>query len=134
MATYQLVGSQDPAGRIDRVEVESPTEENPEGKVLLLNGEPQELSQEQYSKLSRYVKLEPVTAEEAPTPNLVDQPGVEIESLSTDVPPDPGTEPAIEDMDRDQLRAEARRVGADAPGNASKDDLKKAIQAKRGEA
>jgi hypothetical protein len=40
MATYQLVGSQDPASRIDRVEVESPTEENPEGKVLELHGAP----------------------------------------------------------------------------------------------
>jgi hypothetical protein len=59
---------------------------------------------------------------------------VEVQSLSTDVPPDPGTLPDIEEMDREQLRDEARRVGADAPGNASKEDLRKAIQSKRAEA
>jgi hypothetical protein len=58
---------------------------------------------------------------------------VERTSASTDVPPDPGTTPPLEDMDRDQLRTEARRVGAEVPGNAGKDDLKKAIQAKREE-
>jgi hypothetical protein len=131
--TYRLVGAQDPTNRIDRWVVESPSEEYPEGKVLERDGDPVELSQEQYSIGSRFLRLEPVQDVKELTELLVDQPGVERTSASTDVPPDPGTTPPLEDMDRDQLRTEARRVGAEVPGNAGKDDLKKAIQAKREE-
>jgi hypothetical protein len=131
--TYRLVGAQDPASRIDRWVVESPSEDLPEGKVLELDGEAVELSNEQYQIGSRFLRLEPSKSDEEPVVPLVDQPGVELTSMSTDVPPDPGTVPAIEDMDREQLRSEARRVGAEAPGNASKEDLKKAIQTKREE-
>jgi hypothetical protein len=131
--TYRLVGAQDPTNRIDRWVVESPSEDYPEGKVLERDGEAVELSQEQYSIGSRFLKLEPAQVTKELTELLVDQPGVERASASTDVPPDPGTVPPLEDMDRDQLRTEARRVGAEVPGNAGKDDLKKAIQAKREE-
>lgn len=131
--TYRLVGAQDPTNRIDRWVVESPSEEFPEGKVLLLDGNAVELDDRQYTIGSRFLRLEPVKEGREPQPQTVDQPGVEITSMSTDNPPDPGTVPDIEDMDREQLRAEARRVGAEAPGNASKEDLKKAIQAKREE-
>jgi hypothetical protein len=131
--TYRLVGSQDPTNRIDRWVVESPSEDFPEGKVLERDGDAVELSEQQYQVGSQFLRLEPVQPSEAPTAELVDQPGVERTSMSTDVPPDPGTVPEIEDMDREQLRSEARRVGAEVPGNASKEDLKKAIQAKREE-
>jgi hypothetical protein len=114
--------------------VEGASEDFPEGKVLELGGPALELSDEQYVTLSRFVRLEPVRAQEEPEPQLVDQPGVQMQSLSTDVPPDPGTVPDIEDMDRDELRAEARRVGAEVPGNASKEELKRAIREKREEA
>lgn len=50
---YQLVGSADPTSRIDRVEVAK-------GLVLELGGEPQELSDEQATKLSGYVNLRQV--------------------------------------------------------------------------
>jgi hypothetical protein len=131
--TYRLVGAQDPTNRIDRWVVESPSEEYPEGKVLERDGEAVELSQEQYSIGSRFLKLEPAQVTKELTELLVDQPGVERASASTDVPPDPGTTPPLEEMDRDQLRTEARRVGAEVPGNAGKDDLRKAITAKREE-
>jgi hypothetical protein len=131
--TYRLVGAQDPTNRIDRWVVESPSDDYPEGKVLELGGDAVELSDRQYLIGSQFLRLEPTKANEEPTDLLVDQPGVERTSMSTDNPPDPGTVPPLEDMNRDQLRAEARRVGAEAPGNASKEDLNKAIQAKREE-
>lgn len=131
---YQLVGSQDPASRINRWVVESPSEDYPDGKVLEVGGNPVELSAEQYSIGSRFFKLQPVKASEEPNVQYVDQPGVEMTSLSTDNPPDPGTLPDIDDMSADDLRAEARRVGADVPGNASKDEVRKAIRRSREEA
>jgi hypothetical protein len=138
MATYQLVGSQDPAGRIDRVEVESPTEENPEGKVLELHGAPQELSDDQYSKLSRFVRLQPVKAEEQADPQYVDQPGVKLESLSTDVPPDPGTAPDVGALDKEGLQAELARVQAeghlqDVDPKANKADLQDSLRKYHGQ-
>lgn len=133
MAAYRLVGAQDPANRIDRWVVESPSDDFPDGKVLTLNGDPVELTDDQYSIGSRFMRLDPVKAGADPEPTFVDQPGVELPSMSTDSPPDPGTVPALEDMDREQLRDEARRIGVDAPGNASKEDLKKSIQSKRAE-
>jgi hypothetical protein len=133
MATYRLAGAQDPANRIDRWVVESPSDDFPDGKVLELGGTPVELTDDQYSIGSRFLRLEPVKTGSDPEPTLVDQPGVALPSLSTDNPPDPGTVPALEDMDREQLRSEARRVGAETAGNASKEDLKRSIQAKREE-
>lgn len=132
MATYQLVGSQDPTGRIDRVEVESPSEENPDGKVLVLHGEPQELSDEQYSTLSRFVRLQPVKAEEVPDVQYVDQPGVNLESMSTDNPPDPGTSPDIATLNKSQLETELARVQAeghlqDVSSKSTKEELSKAL-------
>jgi hypothetical protein len=132
MAAYRLAGSQDPSNRIDRWKVEGPSEGYPDGKVLELNGPAVELSDEQYSIGSRFLRLEPSDAS-AVEPQVVDQAGVQIQSLSTDEPPDPGTVPDIEGMYREQLQDEARRVGVDAPGNASKDDLRKSIEAKRAE-
>jgi hypothetical protein len=131
--TYRLVGAQDPTSRVDKWVVESPSEEYPEGKTLYLNGAAVELDERQYSIGSRFLRLDPSKETDEPQPQTVDQPLVEISSLSTDKPPDPGTLPAIEDMDREELRSEARRVGVEVPGNASKDDLKKAILAKREE-
>jgi hypothetical protein len=116
MATYQLVGTQDPAGRIDRVQVESPTEANPDGKVLELNGAPKELSDEQYGKLAPFVKLELVPDEEGEVVQFVDQPDVNQPSRSTDVVPDPGTTPDVKPMDRNALVAELARVQAAEPG------------------
>lgn len=131
--TYRLVGAQDPVSRVDKWVVESPSEEYPEGKVLYLDGAAVELDDRQYSIGSRFLRLDPVKATDEPEPQTVDQPLVQISSLSTDKPPDPGTLPAIEDMDREQLRTEARRAGVEVPGNASKEDLKKAILNKREE-
>jgi hypothetical protein len=54
--TYRLVGSQDPASRIDSVQVADQT--------LELNGEPMELDDAQVADLSRYVRLEPVSEEQ----------------------------------------------------------------------
>jgi hypothetical protein len=113
MATYQLVGSQNPDSRIDRVEVESPTEENPDGKVLELHGAPRELSDDQYAKLSRFVKLQPVPAEEAAEVQYVDQPGVNLTSMSTDVPPDLGTAPDVGSLDKEGLQTELARLQGD---------------------
>jgi hypothetical protein len=130
--TYRLTGAQDPASRIDRWAVEGPSEDFPDGKVLELGGPAVELTQEQYAIGSRFLRLEPAEVESMEL-REVDQPDVHMTSMSTDVPPDPGTVLDLEDMDREQLRTEARRVGAEAPGNASKEDLKRAIQAKREE-
>lgn len=134
MAFYRLVGAQDPTNRIDRWRVESESDDFPDGKVLELDGEPVELTDEQYSIGSRFLRLEPVKPDGDPEPQLVDQPGVALPSLSTDAPPDPGTVPDIEQMNNEQLRAEAERVGADVSGRRSNEDLKRAITAKRGEA
>jgi hypothetical protein len=133
MATYRLAGAQDPANRIDRWVVESPSDDFPDGKVLEFGGDPVELTDAQYSIGSRFLRLEPVKAGGDPEPTLVDQPGVALPSLSTDVPPDPGTLPDVEQMNNEQLRAEAERVGADVSGKRSNEDLKRAIQTKREE-
>jgi hypothetical protein len=138
MATYQLVGSQDPASRIDRVEVESPSEEYPEGKILELHGAPQELSDEQYSKLSRYVRLQPVKADAEAEVHYVDQPGVKFESLSTDSPPDPGTAPEVGSLNKEELVTELERVQAeghlqDVSPKANKDELAKALREYHGQ-
>jgi len=133
--SYRLVGSQNPDSRVERVLVESPSDDFPDGKHLLLNGDPVELNADQVSKLSAYVRLEPVDVKKEGAPvQVVDQPGVNVPSQSTDNPPDPGTLPDLDDMNHEQLQDEARRVGADVPGNASKDSLKKAILKKREEA
>ena len=133
MATYQLVGSQDPANRIDQVLVESPTEDNPEGKMLVLHGEPKELSDEQYSKLSRYVRLEPVKASGEAEVHYVDQPGVNMPSQSTDSPPDLGTAPDVDSLSKDDLQTELARVQAegglqDVSPKSTKEELQKALR------
>src|ERR1044072_405575 len=110
MAYYKLVGSQDPASRIDRVEVEGPSEDNPEGKTLSLNGDAVDLSDEQYQKLSSFVRLEPSDAPD-PAAQTVDQPGVELVSRSTDNPPDPGTTPPLDELKKNKLVADAQRQG-----------------------
>jgi hypothetical protein len=134
MATYRLAGAQNPADRIERWVVESPSDDFPDGKVLELDGVPVELTDDQYSIGSRFLRLEPVKSGDGDTePPLVDQPGVALPSLSTDVPPDPGTLPDVEQMNNEQLRAEAERVGADVSGKRSNEDLKRAIQTKREE-
>jgi hypothetical protein len=61
--TYRLVGSQDPSSRIDRVVVEEPSGDSP-GKVLELNGNPVELSDEQVMKISSVARLERSDLEE----------------------------------------------------------------------
>lgn len=133
MATYQLVGSQDPASRIDRVNVEDPTEENPDGKVLELHGEPKELSDEQYATLSRYVKLKPIEEPEAAEVQFVDQPGVAAVSSSTAVPPVLGTAPEVDSLDKKGLETELARVQAegdlqDVSPKANKEELAKALR------
>ena len=138
MATYQLVGSQDPASRIDRVQVESPTDENPDGKVLELHGQPQELTDDQYSKLAPFVKLRPVPKEEVAETHFVDQPGVTLESQSTDVPPDLGTAPDVGSLNKEQLQTELARVQAegnlqDVDPKSNKEDLAKALREYHGQ-
>jgi len=133
--TYRLTGSQDPASRIDRVLVEAPTEESPEGKVLELDGPAVELSDDQYSKLAAYVRLEPVKAQEEPEPQIVDQPGVGISSRSTAVPPETGTTPDVDKLSKDELMHELERVRAqdsdalqDVSEKSNKEDLRKALR------
>lgn len=138
MAAYQLVGAQDPANRIDRWVVESPSEENPDGKVLELHGAPVELSPEQYAVGSRFMRLQPVKAEETPEPQFIDQPGVNLTSLSTDVPPDPGTAPDVGSLDKEGLQAELARVQAegalqDVSPKANKEELQKALRSYHGQ-
>lgn len=135
MATaYRLVGAQDPASRIDRWKAESPSDDYPDGKTLVLGGKPVELTEDQYAIGSRFLRLEPVSAEQQETqPVLIDQPGVALPSLSTDVPPEPGTLPDIDEMNNEQLRSEAERIGADVSGKRSNEDIKSAIKAKREE-
>jgi hypothetical protein len=131
---YRLTGAQDPASRIDRVEVEGPSEDFPDGKVLELGGAPVELNNEQVSVLSSYVRLEPVKGEEQADVQTIDQPGVEITSRSTDIPPDPGTVPQVSDMDKEGLVAELGRVRSQDPAalpdlteRSSKEDLRKGL-------
>jgi hypothetical protein len=138
--TYRLVGSQDPANRIDRWEVESPSEDFPDGKILTLNGPAVELSDEQYNIGARFLHLEPVPADQFAEFNFVDQPGVERESLSTDVPPDPGTAPDVDSMSKQQLVSELERVRRTDPNAASgveatanKEDLAKALRSYHGQ-
>src|SRR3954468_7460216 len=128
---YRLTGAQTPAGRIDRVAVESPSEDFPEGKVLELGGNPVELSDEQVSVLSNHVRLEPVKAAGDVVPQIVDQPGVAQPSQSTDVPPDPGTTPQISGLNKEELVAELGRVRSQDPAalpdlteRSSKEDLR----------
>src|ERR1044072_9102278 len=123
MAYYKLVGSQDPASRIDRVEGERPSEDNAEGNTLSLNGDAASLSDEQYQKLSSFVRLEPSDAPD-PAAQTVDQPGVELVSRSTDNPPDPGTTPPLDDLKKDELVAEAERQGVAVSPSDKKADIK----------
>jgi hypothetical protein len=137
---YRFVGSQDPASRIDRVIVEDATEENPDGKILLLDGDPVELSNDQYSKLAMYVQLEPVTAQAGPVGLIVDQPGVEMTSRSTAAPPDLGTAPDVGALNKSELIGELERVRrsdpdalSDVSTSSSKDDLQKALRKYHGQ-
>jgi hypothetical protein len=132
--TYRLVGSQDPSSRIDRVTVESPSEEHPDGKTLELNGPAVELSAEQVAKISPYARLEPVSASDPEVPPVVDQPGVNRPSQSTDVPPDLGTTPDLGSLNQEELYAEVERVRArdagavpDVNARSSKQDLRNAL-------
>jgi len=132
--SYRLVGSQSPDSRIERVRIESPSEDFPDGKYLELDGASVELNADQVAKLSHFVRLEPVDVKKEGEPvQVVDQPGVHLPSQSTDDPPDPGVTPDIEQMNVDQLHAEARRVGADVPSGANKEAIKKSIRQARGE-
>lgn len=131
---YRLVGAQNPADRIDQVLVESASEDYPDGKVLALDGPALPLSDDQYAKLSRFVRLEPVKPDRTPDLQIVDQPGVEVESLSTDEPPDPGTTPDIDGLSKGELVAELDRVRATDPTalpdmseRSNMDDLKRAL-------
>jgi hypothetical protein len=132
--TYRLVGSQNPADRIDRISVESPSDEYPEGKTLELNGEPVELDNDQVAKISAFARLEPVDASDPEEPPVVDQAGVDRTSMSTDRPPDTGTTPDLDSLSQDELFAqveiERRRSGAALPdvnARSSKQDLRRAL-------
>jgi hypothetical protein len=126
---YRLVGSQGP-GWVDRVQVEESTPDHPE-KFLELNGAPVELENYQVERLGRYVKLEHVpdydpNAEEAP---VVDQPGVDAVSSSTERPPNTGIAPDLDAMNRDELVELAGARGVEVAGNAKKEDIKAAVAA-----
>jgi hypothetical protein len=130
---YRLTGAQDPSSRIDRVRVEGPSEDFPEGKVLTLGGAPAELSNEQVATLSNYVRLEAVKGATAASAT-VDQPGVPATSHSTDVPPDPGRVPEVHTLSKDELVGELGRVRHQDPAalpelseRSNKDDLQKGL-------
>ena len=122
---YKLVGSQDPTSRIDRVEVERPSEDYPEGKVLELNGEPVELSNDQVSKIGGLVRLEPAEKPEGERVENVEQPGVNLPSRSTD----PIQSADVDKLKKDELQA----LVPDAPSGATKEELKETVRARRGE-
>jgi hypothetical protein len=131
--TYRLVGSQDPSSRISEVLVESPSEEHPDGKKLVLDGPAVELSDDQYSKLSTYVRLEQTKPGESAEAKVVDQPGVNRPSQSTDVPPDPGTAPDIDSLNKEELQTELARRQAngellDVDPKSNKEELQKALR------
>lgn len=123
--TYRLVGSSDPTSRIDRVEVERPSKEYPDGKTIELNGAPVELSDDQYYKLSGYVNLEPAEVAKGDVQPVVEQPGVNLPSRSTD----PLATIDVDNATKDELAA----VVPDAPASATKEDLKKAVRGQKGE-
>jgi len=132
--TYRLVGSQDPGSRLDRVLVESPSDEHPDGKTLELDGEPVELSGDQVAKISVFARLEPVKDSDPDLPPVVDQPGVDRPSMSTDDPPDLGTTQDLETLNQEELfdeveRARRRDPSAvpDVNARSSKQDLRKAL-------
>jgi hypothetical protein len=132
--TYRLVGSQDPSGRIDAITVESPSEDYPDGKTLELNGAPVELDAEQVAKISAYARLEPVEESDPVEPPVVDQPGVDRPSQSTDNPPDLGTIPDLSALSQDELFAQVERERRGNPAvlsqvnaRSSKSDLRQAL-------
>jgi len=133
--SYRLVGSQAPDSRIDRVLVESSSEEYPGGKYLVKNGEPVELNDDQVAKLGAFVRLEAVKSDSEATVQLVDQPFVERESTSTDVPPRLGTTPDVNTLNKDELELEVARERASNPdafaslsARPSKEELQKALR------
>jgi hypothetical protein len=137
---YRLIGAQDPANRIDRVLVESPSDDYPDGKVLELNGAAVELNDDQVATLSAHVKLDPVRDSEDATAQVVDQPGVNLPSQSTDNPPDLGTTPDVSKLDKDGLVAELGRVRSQDPealpeltDRSNKEDLKKGLSRYHGQ-
>lgn len=131
---YRLTGAQNPADRIDRVEVEGPSDDFPDGKVLVLDGEPVELSNEQVAKLSRFVRLAPAKSGPEPQDISVDQPGVNSPSLSTDVNPDPGRVPDFDTLSKDELVGELERLRnqdvaalPELSSKSTKDELQKGL-------
>lgn len=144
---YRLVGSVEPGSRIDRVEVESPSADYPQGKVLELHDPAQgrignvvELDPDQTDKLSNYVELEQVTQEQVDNEALgvpIDQPDLDRSSDSTDDPPQTGhvpTEDEVNAMSKDALDAEIASVRARNPtaldtikGNATNEDKRAAL-------
>jgi hypothetical protein len=136
---YRLTGAQDPASRIDRVLVEDASDEYPDGKTLELDGPAVELSADQYSKLANFVRLQPSENDDVEV-QYVDQPGVHLQSMSTNVPPDPGTAPDVDSLSKEQLVQELARVRAQDPQAAedvseksNKEDLAKALRRYHGQ-
>lgn len=136
---YRLVGSQDPTSRIEVVRVEGPSEDYPDGKVLQLDGDAVELSNDQVTKLAAFVRLEPSDDAE-PEPQVVQQPGVEYSSTSTDVPPDLGRVPDIGELDKAGLVAELQRVRSENPTalprlseSSNKEELQKGLRRYHGQ-
>lgn len=97
---YRHVGFVDQSSRPERVEVEAPTAENPKGKVLILDGDPVELSDDQVTKISQWVRLQPVDAEEATdhAQQTIDQP-VNPPMLSQSTDGNTGTSPDFDEME-----------------------------------
>jgi hypothetical protein len=135
---YRLAGSQDPSSRIDRWVVETASPDHPDGVVLELNGPAVELTDEQYTIGSRFMRLVPVDKnDELQEGPVTDQTG--LPSLSTDQPPDPGTAPDVDSLNKEQLVAELGRVRAREPRalpevseKSNKEDLAKALRSFHG--
>lgn len=138
---YRFTRYVDPSSRPDSVQFESPSADHPEGRFLHFEGEAEELTDDQYVKLSRFIGLTEVTDEDEADTQFLAQPGLEgRESTSTDNPPQPGAVPDLSGENKQALvdRIEARGGGFDGVNTAtgldvnkgsSKEDLAAALNA-----
>jgi hypothetical protein len=113
--TYRLVGSQDPSSRIDRVVVEEPSAENPEGKVLELNGNPVELDDDQVMKIAGVARLERSDLEEGETVAEYGPENYPDESAEGEEPQEGESQPQQPQAAEDQSAAASVVESATAP-------------------
>ena len=132
---YELVGGVNENDRIDRVQVETASEDHPQGKFLRtadssLPGDTMvELTDDQVSRLAPYVSLRKVEdpGADAASTLIVQQPGVPSESHSTDVPPKLGAIPHFDAMNFEDLRKLAGEREIEGRGGKSADELREML-------